>query len=48
VLVGHRFCLILHNYLPLELVRLVRWVEEIMAKEFFLIIWLASNHDNYP
>jgi hypothetical protein len=45
VLVGHRFCLILDNYLSLEL---VRWVEEIMAKEFFLIIWLASNHDNYP
>jgi hypothetical protein len=44
VLVGHRFCLILDNYLSLEL---VRWVEEIMAKEFCLIIWLASNHDNY-
>jgi hypothetical protein len=35
----------LDNYLSLEL---VRWVEEIMAKEFCLTIWLASNHDNYP
>jgi hypothetical protein len=26
----------------------VQSVEEIMAKEFLLIIWLASNHDNYP
>ncbi len=45
VLVGHHFCLILDDQLSLES---VQSVEEIMAKEFLLIIWLASNHDNYP